>query len=764
MNFRFQPGRITGTAGALTCVHLFLSVTGATAQQTVPLDTITVESEIGRESATGPVDGYVAQRSAAGAKTNSSLMETPQSVTVITRDQIEAQGARNVAEALRYEPGVVSETRVGDRYDSVFMRGFGGFGGNANYVHFWDGLRLPRGANYGNPSVDPYLLERIEVLRGPASILYGQNNPGGLVNLVSKRPTETPLREIMVRFGSHSRIEGGLDISGPADKDGKLLYRLIALGRKADSEVDYNTSERYLIAPSFTWRPTLGTSLTVHASYSHDPSSFYPNWLPALGTLQSNPNGPIPRRLFAGHPDFNTFNRKQATIGYEFESQLNDIWAVRQKLRYTHVDSTFKAVSVSAGGPAPQGYVAPGACGGVANLCLFRTSTHFVEQLDTVALDNQAEARFSTGALQHTVLFGLDYQWSSANAHSNNLGGPGGSVPHLNYLNPMYGTIVPPALIFATDQTRSQLGVYAQDQIKLGNWTFVLGLRHDSSDQSTQSRNINTGAISAVARPSDSAVTWRAGAVYEFENGLAPYVSYSTSFEPTLGTDHMGTPFVPTTGKQIEGGIKYQPAWFKGHFLLSVFDLRQENVLTQDSANRANPLCTAAAGFCQDQLGEVRSQGFEVSGKATPVPGLNIVASYSYTDIRVTRSPQVVGGVTLEGKVPVGAPKHTAALWADYTIPDGSLAGLGFGAGVRYVGSTYGDNINSAAMVVPAYTLMDLAVHYDLGVWGPQFKDWRLALNVHNLFDKGYVSGCASTTQCFYGLGRTVLASARFRW
>ncbi len=765
MSLSFGSGRVAGMAGTLACAHLFVFATGADAQ-TVPLDTITVERRLQDETAAGPVNGYVAQRSATGTKTNSSLMENPQSVTVITREQMEAQGVRNVAEALRYEPGVISETRVGDRYDSVFVRGFGGYGGNANYLHFWDGLRLPRGANYANPSVDPYLLERVEILRGPASILYGQNNPGGLVNLVSKRPTETQTNEIMVRVGSHNRLEGGFDVSGPVDKDRKLLYRFIGLGRKADTEVDYNKSERLLIAPSFTWRPDLGTSLTLHANYSRDPSSFYPNWLPALGTLQANPNGQIPRNLFSGHPDFNTFDRKQFNAGYEFEHRVSDVWTVRQNLRYTNLDSTFKAASVSAGGPAPLGYVGAAACGGVANLCLFRTSTYFIEKLEAVSLDNQAEAKFATGALKHTMLAGLDYQWSSAGANSNNLGGPGGAVPNLNYLNPSYGTIVPPALTFSTDQTRKQLGVYAQDQIKLDNWTFLLGIRHDQSNQSTQSRNINTGAVSAVAKPSDSAVTWRAGAIYQFENGLAPYVSYSTSFEPTLGTDYLGTAFVPTTGKQIEGGIKYQPTWFKGHFILSVFDIRQQNVLTMDNAHPsgANPLCTASANFCQIQLGEVRSRGFEVSGKANPLPGLNLIASYSHTDVRTTRSEQVVGGIPLQGKVPVGAPTHTASAWADYTFQHGSLTGFGIGAGVRYVGSSYGDNINSAAMIVPAYTLVDLGLSYDLGVWGPQLKDWKLSLNVHNLFDKDYVSGCASATQCFYGLGRTVLAQARFRW
>lgn len=716
------------------------------------------------ESAKGHVEGYVAHRSMTGTKTDSSLIETPQSITVVTQDQIQDQGARSIAEALRYEPGIVSETRVGDRFDNVFARGFGGFGGNANYVHFWDGLRLPRGVNYANPSIDPYLLERVEILRGPASILYGQNNPGGLVNLVSKAPAETPFHEVFTRFGDHNRIEGGFDLSGPVDKDGQLLYRVIGLGRTGDNEVNYTKSERQLIAPSFTWRPDLDTTLTVRASYDHDPFSFQPNWLPALGTLQKNPNGQIPRNFFAGHPDYNTYDREQSSIGYELEHRFDEIWTVRQNFRYAHLDSDFKAVSVSSGGPNPIGYAPAASCGGVANLCLFRTSTHYVEQLDALTLDNQAQAKFDTGILKHTALFGVDYQWSSANALSNNLGGPGGTVPNVNYLNPNYGTISAPALLYSTDQDRSQLGIYAQDQIRLDKWAFVLGVRNDQSKQSTQSATLASGALSGVAKPSDSAWTWRAGATYLFDSGLAPYVSYSTSFEPTLGTTYTGAAFVPTTGNQLEGGIKYQPAWFNGFFMVSVFDVRQQNVLMQDSSHPGTPLCTAAAGFCQLQAGEVRSTGVELSGKTTPIAGLDIIASYAYTDIRITESPQIVSGIPLVGKVPVGAPAHTAGLWADYTFQQGPLLGFGFGAGVRYVGSSYGDNINSAAMVVPAYTLADLAIHYDLAGLGRQFQGWRVAFNVSNLFDKEYVSACASNTQCFYGSGRTYLASARFRW
>ncbi len=726
-----------------------------------------------RETARGPVRGIVAKRSGTGSKTDTSIMASPQSITVVTRDQISQQGARSVAEALRYEPGVVSETRVGDRFDNVFIRGFGGFGGAANYLHFWDGLRMPRGVSYAMPSVDPFLLERVEVLRGPASVLYGQNNLGGMVNLISKRPTTTAQGEVFTRFGDHNRIEGGFDVSGPLTKEGDLLYRLIGLGRKADTEVNYTTTERQMFAPMITWRPSTDTTLTVHASYTKDPSSYQPNWLPAVGILLPNASGQqIPKNFFSGNPNVNTYSREQTSVGYEFEHHFNETWAVRQNLRYMEVSSDFKALSVT-------GYAtAANSCGaGVANTtCIGRTSTNYLEQLKAFAVDSQAEAKFSTGWLHHTVLVGLDYQNTSATArYGNNT-----TATYVNYLNPTYANISAPAINSQNNTDREQTGIYLQDQVRIGKLNVVAGVRQDWANASTR---IVTPTATTTVRPSDSAATWRVGATYEFENGFAPYASYSTSFEPsvTVGTDYTGKAFVPTTGEQYEAGIKYQPVGLNGFFMLSYFDITQNNVLAWDTARLSTAYpCTAAAGtsFCQTQLGQVRSNGIELSGKVTLQPGLDVIAAYSHTNIRVTESNQTAtsyvlngagqpvsgGTVAILGKTPVGAPSNTASLWMDYTFQNGPLAGFGFGGGVRHVGSSFGDSANSAALIVPAYTLGDLAVHYDLAGASPQLKGWKLAVNMTNITNKTYVSACASLTQCFYGNGRTTLGTIRYQW
>ncbi len=711
------------------------------------------------ETGRGHVDGIVAHRSTTGTKTDSPLLTTPQSISVVTQDQIWTQGARSVAEALRYEAGVVSETRVGDRFDNVFIRGYGGFGGNANYLHFWDGLRLPKGVSYAMPSVDPYLLERIEIARGPGSVLYGQNNLGGLVNLISKDPTSVPYHEIFTRFGNNNRVEGGFDFSGPLDPNGTLLYRVTGLGRKADTDVNYQTTERYLIAPTITWRPDLDTKLTVRGSYDHDPSSFQPNWLPAYGTLRQTPYGQIPRDFFAGNPNYNQYDRKQATVGYEFEKNLNETWTVRQNFRYMNVDSEFKALSVT--GFATGTGACTAVAGPTAYLC--RTSTHYVEGLDAITLDNQAEAKFNTGWLQHTLVTGVDYQKSWANATFGNGAGTG-----INYLNPVYTAVAAPTMTMRTDQDRQQVGVYGEDRMVWGRLNVTLGVRNDWSDASTVNRTLSSGALSAIAKPSDSAVTWRAGASYLLDGGFAPYVSYSTSFDPVLGTDYSGAAFKPTTGEQYEIGLKYQPTNFNGMFMISYYELTQQNVLSLDTGHSTSTGCTASPGsaFCQFQIGAIRSKGLELSGRATLFEGFDLIASYTHTDIVTTTGNVVVSGspVSLAGKVPVGAPADTAALWLDYTMHGGALAGFGFGGGVRYIGSSYGDNINSNAMIVPAYTLADAAIHYDLAGLSPQLKGWKAAVNVTNLFDKYYVSACASTTQCFVGNGRSTMGTLRYQW
>ncbi|MVA59366.1 TonB-dependent siderophore receptor [Agrobacterium vitis] len=737
-------------AGAFTGTVSLLAITAhavADDKATTILEAITV-------TANGTQDkGPIVKRARSGTKTDTPIAETPQSVSVVTGDQLTKQGATSVSSALRYEPGVTTGSRPGDRFDSVFIRGFGGFGPNANYIHYLDGLKLPTGINYDVPSVDSYLIDRIEIMRGPASVLYGSGNPGGLVNLVTKKPEAEASHEVFTRFGNNGRAEVGYDFTGPVDEEGALLYRLTGVGRLYDLGVDYTDSKRVAVAPSLTWAPDADTTLTIKASYTRDPNATLTNWMPALGTLQANPNGQIRSDFFSGNPNYNTFSRTQATFGYEFEHHVDEVWTLRQNLRFMHSSSDFKGYSVPAGGSA---WASAAACGGVAYLCLGRQATHYIEQFNSLAVDNQAQADFSTASLNHKLLLGVDYQQLDATSTYGN-----GTTTYINYLNPVYESTPNVTLTGRQDQIRHQTGIYAQDQMKLDNWAFVLAGRYDWSSIYSSTTTLSTGA-SQKYDTQDAAFTWKAGLLYEFDNGIAPYASYATSFDPTMGTGYGGKTFDPTTGQQYEVGIKYQPTSFDALFTVALYDLTQQNVLTTDlqhtSTNTTLTGCSSTT--CQTQTGEVRSRGIELGAKFAITDNLNISASYTYTDAEVTKS-NVASTI---GKTPVGTPDHMASLWGDYTINSGALTGLGFGAGVRFMGATNGDAANTSAMKVPSYTLVDASAHYDLGNYDFKFKGVQLAVNATNLFNKEYVSACASANQCFYGTGRTVMATVSYKW
>ncbi len=485
-----------------------------------------------------------------------------------------------------------------------------------------------------------------------------------------------------MRIGDHNRIEGGFDLSGPVDKNGQLLYRIVGLGRYAENEVDYTTSERRLIAPSFTWRPDLDTTLTVRASYDHDPSSFQPNWLPALGTLQQNPNGQIPRISSLGIRTTiptTASNRRSATSSSTDSTKSGRC----DKTSATCISTvTSKRLSVSSGGPNPLGYAPAASCGGRTNLCLFRTSTHFVEQLDAVTLDNQAQAKFNTGILQHTALVGLDYQWSSANAQSNNLGGPGGAVPNVNYLNPVYGSISDPRLLYSTDQDRSQLGVYAQDQIRLDKWAFVLGVRNDQSKQSTESITIASGVRSAGRQPVRFRLDMARRCHLPLRQRLRPLCELLDLIRADTGYDlHRGS-FRPDHRQSTRG--RNQVSADVVQRLLHGVGVRHSATECADAGQHTpghSAVHRRCRFFCQLQAGEVRSQGVELSGKATPVAGLDVVASYSYTDIRITESPQIITGIPLAGKVPSVRRSYRGPVGGLH-LPTGFLAWFRFGGGV----------------------------------------------------------------------------------
>lgn len=687
------------------------------------LPQVTVSATAQRETANGPVIGYIARRSATGSKTDAPIAEVPQSISVVTRDRFEAQGAQSVNEALRYTASV-SSYGAGTRSDwYTAVRGFV----PATYL---DGLQLPNTINLASWRVDPWQLERVELLRGPASVLYGQGDPGGTVNLVSKLPTPEPIRELEVQYGTQARKQIAGDFGGKLDEDGRFSYRLTALARDGNLPFGPFKDQRLMVAPSLTWRPDADTSLTLMASYLRDKTNSSDNFLPAQGTVLPNPNGRISARRFTGSPDFDRYEKTQYSIGYQFEHRFNDTWTVRQNLRYNHLrldDYMSYGVGLDPSDPTQRSMLR---YAGIAQPSYGRFD-----------VDTQAQAVVDTGALRHTLLVGVDYQRQrTLDPETYAL------TSSLDLYNPVYAptdlSIFSGPNAFPQDirQTQEQIGIYVQDQIRIAQrWVLTLGGRHDWTDSRTDDRLAGTGSSQR-----DSAFTGRVGLVYLAPSGFSPYVSYSTSFNPTPGTDRNGQAFRPTQGRQVEAGVKYMPPGSKTSITAAVFQIHQRNVLTPDLNDPTASHST--------QTGEVRSQGIDLEAIAEVMPGLNVIASYTYQDVRNTKAND---NTLNKWPIAIPIPRQMASLWSDYRLRGGPLAGLGFGAGVRYVSPTAGAPDNS--LHVPGYALFDAAITY-------RIPHWRFAINATNLGNREVISGCYDASRCIFGNGRTVIASARYAW
>jgi iron complex outermembrane recepter protein len=670
------------------------------------------------ENPRGAVQGYVAGRSMAGTKTNTPIMETPQSLSVIGSEQIRDQKPGKFDEIMRYTPGVLAGTFGADpRNDWFLIRGFK----SDDVGLFLDGLQLFY-TSFASWKLQPFNLARVEVLRGPSAVLYGGSSPSGIVNAVSKMPPTEPIRYLETGVNNFGNAYLAFDFGGPvatAPENGKLFYRVVGQIQNGGTQVDFTPDNNYFIAPSLTWKPDADTTFTVLASASKNDTRSQ-NFLPYTGTVVSAPFGRIPTSLFASDPSVDKFKREQEMLGYQFERNLSDDVTFRQNARFAHVDVTLATLF-------GLGYETTPAA---ANLLRGNFITRGVANQGN--LDSQLEYRFNTGILQHTALFGLDLKHYRIDDRQ----GFTCCALALNFVNPVYGNVAPLNWTFNTDTTltQKQLGFYAQDQIKLDRFTLVLSGRNDWV-ATTNDNHLATGQSRE-----DSKFSGRAGLIYNFDFGLAPYVSYATSYNPIIGVNS-GQLLLPETGQQTEVGLKFQPNGFNGHFGFAWFDLKRQNALTFDPAGIFQPT----------QNGEVTSRGFELEAVANPLPGLKLVGAFTTYDLFISKdlNPALIG------KAPTATPQALTSGWVDYTFQSGPLTGFGFGGGVRYIGSSFADQAN--LMPVPSVVLGDATVHYE-------WRNWRAALNVINVADTIYVANCSSANACFYGDRRRATASLSYKW
>jgi iron complex outermembrane recepter protein len=715
---------------------------GGSAQVAAPApEPVAAEAPAEGGNPANAIDGYVAESTSTGTKTNTPLREIPQSVSVVTRDQIEDRGAQTLNDTIGYSAGVApSPFGLDTRFDQFMIRGFDQ---NTTGV-YRDGLRLPT-VSFTGFRIEPYGVDHIDIMRGPTSTLYGLNNPGGLVNVVSKMPTEAAFGEIWAALGTDNYKATGFDIGGPV-ANGKVLYRVTGMVSDADTQVDFVENDRFYIAPAITFKPSEATTFTILANYQKDKTGDTFQLLPAEDVL----NGTIPRGTFLGEPDFSKLNGEQWGIGYQFEHRFSPAVAFRQNLRYDHASTDYQTIYPGSGAfdlttfePIPG--------------LVFLNAQDADETVSLFQVDNQLEFKSRWGKVENTALVGADYSNFSGDFKL----GFGGVALNDTFFqdprNPSYGNytlfdlaqfaagVFSPGLPTVRNTTRKleTAGIYVQDQIKYDDhWVLTLGARKDWTTSEVED-HLGTGDTTR----DDDAITGRVGLNYLFDNGLTPYVSYSTSFLPVPLVDPAGALLQPEESEQYEAGVKYQPKGFKSYVLASVFDLTKQNATSQDVLGN------------YFQTGEIQIRGIELEGVADFDNGWKLLAAYSHWDAEITKDS--FGNA---GNRPERVPENIASLWVDYTFRTGMFKGFGLGAGVRYVGETFGDNAN--AFAVPSYTLFDAAIRY-------QWEGWNVQLAVKNLLDEEYAATCGTTTvdpalptydYCSYGNGRTATVRVGYRW
>lgn len=706
-------------------------------------DTITVTAAPApQESAWGPAATIAARQSATGTKTDTPIQKVPQSISVVTAEEMALHQPKSVKEALSYTPGVAVGTRgASNTYDYLIIRGFAADGQSQN--NYLNGLKM-QGNFYNDAVIDPYMLERAEIMRGPVSVLYGKSSPGGLLNMVSKRPTTEPLKEIQFKAGTDSLFQTGFDFSDALDDDGVYSYRLTGIARSANAQQKGAEEQRYAIAPAFTWRPDDKTNFTFLSYFQNEPETGYYGWLPKEGTVEPLPNGKrLPTDFNEGAKN-NTYSRNEKMVGYSFDHEFNDTFTVRQNLRFAQNKVSQKSVYGYGMCSDPlytkdDDALKASPCLSIPqsewNHTLTRQYVIDNEKLENFSVDTQLQSKFATGSVEHTLLTGVDFM-RMRNDIDSWFGYAGSVAPsdiyNLDRSDFDFGAHPDPSGPYRVLLKQKQTGLYVQDQAQWDKVLVTLGGRYDWAEQSSFNRDYGN-----KSDRDDKQFTWRGGVNYLFDNGVTPYFSYSESFEPASLTDANGDLFAPSKGKQYEVGVKYVPEDRPIVLTGALYQLTKTNNLMADPNNPNFSI----------EGGEIRARGVELEAKAALSASVNVVGSYTYTDAEYTTD------TTYKGNTPAQVPKHMASLWADYTFFDGPLSGLTLGTGGRYTGSSYGDPANS--FKVGSYTVVDALVRYDLARVG--MAGSNVALHVNNLFDREYVASCFNTYGCFWGAERQVV-------
>lgn len=667
----------------------------------------------------------VGKRSPFGAtKTNTPIVELARTISIETALDLKQKGALNLSQAATYMAGVTGESYgFATRVDSVSSRGL-------SIPRYRDSIQELFGS-YNSTRAEIYTMEQVELLKGPASVLYGQGSPGGIINYVSKTPTLGKGSEVVLSYGTFARTEVGVDVNKSLTEDDKWVGRFVGLYRDSDSQVEYVTDDTQVLMPSVSYMPTDNTTLTLIGLFQDTESDTAAQFIPVEGTLLPLPDGSfLPNQdVYAGEPDFNKFDTQSSQVTLLGEHIVNDTTSVSFTALWRDGEADYHQAWPTFTGSTRYLNAFVGAPVAPTDTFVPRTFYQADNTFNQHALDVRVSKQFVTGSLEHELLGGVQYQHVDTDNNFSYFAGGGAFAGDFTYIldlaNPVY-TGAPDQSVFdaiyvdAPEQTVSDVGLYLSDQITLDNWRITLGLRHDrvENDNGTSTQD-------------DTQTSYSAGILYQFENGISPYVSYAESFETVVGLDLSGNQLKPEEGRQYEAGIKYEFSSLPGFVTVAYYDIEVSNL--------PNPNSLPAEAAQQQGIASI--EGIEIEGRL------------DFGEVSAQFAASTMDAEDPNGFALSAQPDSNASLWINYA-PE-AFMGFRVGAGVRYVGETVSEN-GAIRYVTPSYTLGDLMLGYEVS------NDLDLQLNIRNITDKEYLTSCLFRGDCFPGVRRTVNASLTY--
>lgn len=654
-------------------------------------------------------DSIVVTAATTGSKTDTALVELPQPIKVITSEQYLSQGAISISDTVKYAAGVLANPYGRDtRVDGFNVRGL-------DALQFRDGMR-DIFSYYASITSDPYNFSRVEILRGPASVLFGQGSIGGLVNLVSKTPDFTTRGELNLVYGSYDRKEAMGDVNvALADN---LAVRFVGRVRDADTYVDHVPDDRVMFAPSIRWQPTPDTDIVLTGLYQEDDTGSTSQFLPIVGTFMPNnvAGEQLDRYTFVGKAGWDRYDGRSLQGGGSITHRFSDNVKLSLKARYIDSDLEYNTHYADSYSNPQDPFSVYGTDGRTIGL----TADASDARMNVFSTDNNVQFNFNTGAnIEHKLLVGIDYSWNKV---SKRYAG-GSEIADLYDIDYDALATYDPTGPFTSD-SQKQLGVYVQDQIRFyDRVSVVLGARRDR--------------VTGSSGQKDNATTFRAGIIGEIGAGISPFFSYTESFLPVAGRidngdGSYGDAYKPQTGTQYEAGVKWQPAP-STLVTATVFKIKERNRV----------LYLAAGGT--EQSGVLNTKGFEIEASHTLPGNFELLANYGYSKLKSETNTSLDY-----------MPRHTASLWSTKTFGLADEAQLRLGGGVVYSGKS----VSTSAIwsiVTPSRTTVDALAEI---TW----QDWRFALNATNLLNKKYYASCLARGDCFMGAPRNVMGTVGFRF